>query len=55
VRRGASLATIQARDESSAAAGRGALDSAIVIGDGPIAPRPLVSHRVTVAGVETVA
>ena len=55
VRRGASLATILARDESSAAAGRAALAVAIAIGDGPIAPRPLVSHRVTVAGVETVA
>jgi len=52
VRRGATLATILARDEASAAAGRAALDAAIVIGDGPVVPRPLVSHRVTVAGVE---
>ena len=55
VRRGASLATIHARDESSAAMGRAALDHAFVIGDGPIPLRPLVSHRVTIAGVETVA
>jgi pyrimidine-nucleoside phosphorylase len=55
VRRGASLATIHARDASGEAVGRAALDGAITIGDGPITPRPLISHRVTVAGVETVA
>jgi pyrimidine-nucleoside phosphorylase len=52
VRRGATLATILARDEASVAAGRAALDRAITIGDRPVTRRPLVSHRVTVAGVE---
>jgi pyrimidine-nucleoside phosphorylase len=55
VRRGDALATILARDEASAGAGRAALDGAITIGPDAVAPRPLVSHRVTAAGVEALA
>jgi thymidine phosphorylase len=55
VARGQPLATILARDEACAAAGRAALDAAFVIGDGDIARRALVSHRVTAAGVERLA
>jgi pyrimidine-nucleoside phosphorylase len=52
VTRGQPLATILARDDAGAAAGRAALDAAFVIGDGEIERRPLISHRVTSAGVE---
>jgi pyrimidine-nucleoside phosphorylase len=52
VTRGQPLATILARDEATAAAGRAALDAAFVVGDGDVARRALVSHRVTAAGVE---
>ena len=55
VRRDDTLATILARDEAGVAAGRAALDAAITLGDGPVVPRLLVSHRITVAGVETLA
>ena len=55
VTRGQPLATILARDETCAAVGRSALDAAFVVGDGEIARRPLVSHRVTAAGVERLA
>jgi thymidine phosphorylase len=55
VARGQPLATILARDEASTAAGRAALDAAIVVGDGDVPRRPLISHRVTAAGVETLA
>ncbi|MFI5312094.1 MAG: hypothetical protein ACHQQ3_12720, partial [Gemmatimonadales bacterium] len=55
VRSGDALATILARDEASAAAGRAALDAAITIGGAAVTPRALVSHRVTVAGVEALA
>jgi pyrimidine-nucleoside phosphorylase len=54
VTRGQPLATILARDADCAAAGRAALDAAFVIGDGEITRRPLISHRVTAAGVEAV-
>ncbi|MFI5231910.1 MAG: thymidine phosphorylase [Gemmatimonadales bacterium] len=53
--RGQPLATILARDADCAAAGRAALDAAFVLGDGEIARRPLISHRVTAAGVERLA
>ena len=53
VTRGQPLATILARDAASAAAGRAALDAAFVLGDGDVPRRPLISHRVTSAGVET--
>ena len=49
------LATIYARNQAGLAAGRAALDAAIRIGDGPATPLPLISHRVTAAGVELLA
>jgi pyrimidine-nucleoside phosphorylase len=52
VRAGDTLAVIEGRDAACAAAGRNALDAAITIGDATPALRPLVSHRVTAAGVE---
>ncbi len=52
---GQPLATIYARDEVGLLAGEAALSEAIVIAEGPSAPRPLVSHRVTVDGVEDLA
>jgi pyrimidine-nucleoside phosphorylase len=55
VTRGQPLATILARDESCAAIGRAALDAAFVVGDGDVLRRPLISHRVTGAGVERLA
>ncbi|MFZ5624853.1 MAG: thymidine phosphorylase [Gemmatimonadota bacterium] len=54
VARGQPLATVHARDEAGLALGLAALAEAIVIGNGA-APRPLVSHRVTAAGVEVLA
>jgi pyrimidine-nucleoside phosphorylase len=53
VRRGETLAIIEARDAASAAIGRDALARAYAIGDAPVAPRPLISHRVTSGGVQT--
>ncbi len=55
VMRGQPLATILARDEATAAVGRAALDAAFVLGDSNVALRPLISHRVTSAGVEELA
>jgi pyrimidine-nucleoside phosphorylase len=55
VARGQPLATILARDAECAAIGRAALDAAFVVGDGAVARRPLISHRVTAAGVERLA
>ena len=55
VARGQPIATILARDDASAAAGRAALDAAFVVGDGDVVRRPLISHRVTAAGVEALA
>ncbi|UCF42193.1 MAG: thymidine phosphorylase [Gemmatimonadota bacterium] len=53
VRRGEPVATVYARDERGAAAGRAALDEAIRVGDGDgPEPLPLVSHRVTATSVE---
>ncbi|MGH7655881.1 MAG: thymidine phosphorylase [Gemmatimonadaceae bacterium] len=52
VARGQPLATILARDAACAAIGRAALDAAFVVGDAAVARRPLISHRVTAAGVE---
>jgi pyrimidine-nucleoside phosphorylase len=49
---GQPLATIYARDVAGLEAGGAALDRAIAIGAGGAAPRPLVSHRITAAGVE---
>ncbi len=52
VRAGEPLATIYARDESGVRAGQLALAEAIVIDDEADLPLPLLSHRVTEAGVE---
>ncbi len=56
VEQGQPLATIHARDAAGLAAGRAALAAAIEIADAVAdAPLPLVSHRVTAAGVEALA
>jgi pyrimidine-nucleoside phosphorylase len=52
VRRGDLLATIHARNEADAERARAALEEAIVIGERPSPPLPLISHRVSAAGVE---
>ncbi len=52
VRAGEPLATIYARDEAGTAAGLRALGEAIVIANEGEPPLPLISHRVTEAGVE---
>jgi pyrimidine-nucleoside phosphorylase len=51
VEAGEPLATIFASDTSGIEVGRAALRSAITIGDEAELPLPLISHRVTVAGV----
>lgn len=53
VTKGQTLATIYARSRDGLEVGRSALDQAIAIGDSAGAILPLVSHRVTVRGVET--
>ncbi|HET6702219.1 MAG TPA: thymidine phosphorylase, partial [Gemmatimonadaceae bacterium] len=53
VEQGEPLATVFARDASGIETGRAALREAIAIGDEAEPPLPLVSHRVTLAGVET--
>ncbi len=50
---GQPLATMYASDAAGLEAGADALDQAIAIGTGAAATRPLVSHRVTVRGVES--
>ena len=55
VKRGDTLATIEARDAMCASAGRAALDLAVVLGEEIVVPLALVSHRVTAAGVELLA
>jgi pyrimidine-nucleoside phosphorylase len=52
VKKGEPLATIFARDEPGVVAGIAAMTEAIAIGDEADHPLPLVSHRVTAAGVE---
>ena len=52
VRAGEPMATIMARDMAGVTAGMAALCEAIVIADEAERPLPLVSHRVTAAGVE---
>ena len=52
---GQPLATVYAADEAGLEAGAAALDAAIQIGGTAAAPRPLVSHRVTSAGVQPIA
>ncbi len=55
VERGQSIATIHARDTTTEEIARDALARAIRIGEGPADPLPLISHRVTSAGVEALA
>ncbi|GLC26088.1 thymidine phosphorylase [Roseisolibacter agri] len=52
---GEPLATIHARDAAGLEAGRQALEAAVRIADEAPAPLPLVSHRVSAAGVEELA
>jgi pyrimidine-nucleoside phosphorylase len=52
VEAGEPMATIFARDRSGIGSGRQALRNAIVVADEAEPPLPLVSHRVTIAGVE---
>src|SRR5688500_18661004 len=52
VEAGEPLATIFARDTNGIEAGRAALRGAIAIGDEAELPLPLISHRITGAGVE---
>jgi pyrimidine-nucleoside phosphorylase len=52
VEQGEPLATVFARDAAGIEVGRGALREAIVIADEAEPPLPLVSHRVTMEGVE---
>lgn len=52
VEAGEPLATIHARDAAGVEAGRRALDEAIDIADEADRPLPLISHRVSAAGVE---
>lgn len=51
--KGDALATIHARSESDLRLGESILAKAIVIGDGKPSPLPLVSHRVTAEGIES--
>ncbi len=55
VTKGQPLATIHARSREDLDLGRSTLERAIVIGDSALPPLPLVSHRVTARGVETLA
>jgi pyrimidine-nucleoside phosphorylase len=55
VARGQTLATIYARTKKDLETGRSVLEKAIVIGDSAPPPLPLVSHRITAGGVETLA
>ena len=54
VQRGQPLATIHAREEHGLEVGRRALEGAVRFGESA-SPLPLVSHRVTPAGVEDLA
>jgi pyrimidine-nucleoside phosphorylase len=55
VTKGQALATIHARSRADLDVGRAILERAIAIGDSARPPLPLVSHRVTVRGVESLA
>lgn len=55
VTRGEVIATVHARSKKDLAVGRGVLDEAIVLGDSTPDALPLVSHRITAGGVETLA
>jgi pyrimidine-nucleoside phosphorylase len=51
VREGEPVATIMARNDAGTAAGRRAMERALVIADEADYPLPLISHRVTIEGV----
>jgi pyrimidine-nucleoside phosphorylase len=53
VQAGEPLASIYARDRAGVERGRAALKAAIAIADEADPPLPLISHRITTAGVET--
>ncbi len=55
VAKGQTLATIHARSREDLDVGRSTLERAIVIADSAPPPLPLISHRVTVRGVERLA
>lgn len=55
VTKGQTLATIHARSRADLDVGRDTLERAIAIGDSVVPALPLVSHRVTVRGVESLA
>ncbi|HXT17974.1 MAG TPA: thymidine phosphorylase [Gemmatimonadaceae bacterium] len=55
VEAGEAMATIFARDRAGIGSGRQALRAAFVIADEAEPPLPMVSHRVTIDGVETVS
>jgi pyrimidine-nucleoside phosphorylase len=55
VAKGQTLATIHARSRADLDVGRATLERAIAIGDSAMPPLPLVSHRVTSRGVESLA
>jgi thymidine phosphorylase len=52
VEQGEPMATIFARDRAGVERGKAALRAAITVADEADPPLPLVSHRVTSAGVE---
>jgi pyrimidine-nucleoside phosphorylase len=53
VKKGQLLATIHARSEEDLRKGKAVLEQAIVISDSAPAPLPLVSHRITAGGIES--
>ena len=53
VMRGQPLATVLARDAAGVEAGKACIREAVVIGDDDLGAPSLVSHRITLAGVET--
>ncbi|HMF88576.1 MAG TPA: thymidine phosphorylase, partial [Gemmatimonadaceae bacterium] len=55
VAKGQTMATIHARSRADLDVGRVTLERAIAIGDSAMPPLPLVSHRVTSRGVESLA
>jgi pyrimidine-nucleoside phosphorylase len=55
VLKGQLLATIHAQSKKDLETGRSVLEKAIVISDSAPPPLPLVSHRITAGGVETLA
>src|ERR1700682_775936 len=55
VLKGQTLATIYARNRKDLETGRAVLEQAIVISDSALPPLPLVSHRITLRGVESLA